>query len=172
MGKVLVYLFIIFFLLIFFYQTNIVIAAEQLPSAVLVDGRAATLNEVIANAAKLVLGLVGVLALIMFIIGGVSWMTSAGNAEQVKKGKGTLIWATIGLVVCFLAYSLVTFFITRFIGFSPAGTVTGGMESCSSFGGTCIPTSSCEIDCSPANGKTCTRNPCSSTGQSCCINMD
>lgn len=106
------YLLLIVFLPIF--QLS---AQETLPSVVTdPTGAPATLNMIIANMAKLVLGLVGVLALIMFIIGGITWMTSAGNAEAVKKGKGILVWSAIGLIVCFFAYSLVTFVITRFIG--------------------------------------------------------
>lgn len=74
-------------------------------------------TTIIANIIKFILGLIGVVALIFMIYGGVTWMTSSGNAEQVKKGKGALIWATLGLVVCFLAYSVITFVITKTMGF-------------------------------------------------------
>jgi len=60
-----------------------------------------------------VLGIVGSLALAMFIYGGFIWMTSTGNAEQVTKGKNILIWATIGLVIIFSAYALVNFVIFK-----------------------------------------------------------
>jgi hypothetical protein len=59
-----------------------------------------------------VLGIVGSLALVMFVYGGLIWMTSSGSSEQVKKGKDILIWAVIGLVVIFSAYGLVRFVIT------------------------------------------------------------
>lgn len=58
-----------------------------------------------------IFGIVGSLALVMFIYGGFLWLTSAGSAEQVKKGKDIFIWAVIGLVVIFSAYSLVRFVI-------------------------------------------------------------
>jgi len=35
------------------------------------------------------------------IYGGFNWMTAAGNAEKVEKGKQILVWATIGLIVIF-----------------------------------------------------------------------
>jgi len=79
------------------------------------------MTQIISNIIKFILGLVGVLALIFFIYGGITWITSAGNAEQVKKGKSTLIWAVMGLMICFLAYSLVTFVITKSTGL---GTIT------------------------------------------------
>lgn len=56
-------------------------------------------------------GIVGSLALVMFIYGGFLWMTSAGSSEQVKKGKDIFIWAVVGLVVVFSAYSIVRFVI-------------------------------------------------------------
>ena len=59
-----------------------------------------------------VLGLVGSIALAMFIYGGFMWMTSSGNSEKVEKGKNILIWATLGLVVIFSAYAMVKFVFT------------------------------------------------------------
>ena len=59
-----------------------------------------------------VLGVVGSIALIMFIYGGFTWMTAAGNEQSVAKGKEILIWATIGLVVIFSSYALVKFVFT------------------------------------------------------------
>jgi len=58
---------------------------------------------------KTALGLSGSIALIYFIIGGFTWMTAQGKAEQVKKGRDTLLWATIGLVIIFSAYSILNF---------------------------------------------------------------
>ncbi len=55
------------------------------------------------------LGIVGALALLMFIWGGFIWMTAAGNTERVKKGMNTLLWATIGLVVIFASYVILKF---------------------------------------------------------------
>ncbi len=58
-----------------------------------------------------VMGVVGSLALIMFIFGGFTWMTSGGSAEKIKKGRDILIWSAIGLVVIFASYGLVRFLI-------------------------------------------------------------
>ena len=55
------------------------------------------------------LGVVGSLALIMFIYGGFLWMTSAGKEASVEKGKNILLWSTLGLIVIFLSYALVRF---------------------------------------------------------------
>ncbi|MFH1582799.1 MAG: pilin [Candidatus Falkowbacteria bacterium] len=66
-----------------------------------------------------ILGIVGSLALVMFIYGGITWMLSAGNQEQVTKGKNILIWATVGIVIIFTAYALVRFVLTTVTGTNP-----------------------------------------------------
>ncbi|MFA4999818.1 MAG: pilin [Patescibacteria group bacterium] len=52
-----------------------------------------------------ILGVVGSLALLMFVYGGLTWMLSSGNQEKVKKGKDIIIWSAIGLAVIFMAYA-------------------------------------------------------------------
>jgi len=70
----------------------------------------------LGNVINSVLGIIGSLALVMFIYGGATWMLSAGNQEQVTKGKNILIWATLGLVIIFTAYALVRFVLTTVTG--------------------------------------------------------
>lgn len=72
---------------------------------------AKSIPELIGNVINVALGVVGSLALIMFIYGGFTWMLAAGNENAVEKGKNILVWATIGLVVIFASYSLVNFII-------------------------------------------------------------
>lgn len=64
---------------------------------------------------KYILGIVGVLALVMFIYGGITWMTSAGSAEKVKKGKDTIVWAILGLAFVFFSYAILDFILRAFI---------------------------------------------------------
>ena len=78
-----------------------------------------TPEEIIGKAINAVLGIVGSLALVMFIYGGIVWMTAAGNDQRVQRGKDTLLWAVIGLVVIFSSYALVRFVINNVIGGNP-----------------------------------------------------
>ena len=55
------------------------------------------------------LGAIGVAALFFFIIGGFKILTSQGNAEKLKSGKDTFVWAIIGLVVAFSSYILLRY---------------------------------------------------------------
>ncbi len=65
---------------------------------------------------KGVMGILGSLALVMFIYGGATWMLSRGNPEDVKKGQSIIIWATLGIAVIFTSYALVRFVITAISG--------------------------------------------------------
>ncbi|MDA3802734.1 MAG: pilin [Patescibacteria group bacterium] len=69
-----------------------------------------SVQELIGLVINSVLGVVGSLALLMFVYGGLTWMTSSGSQEKVKKGKDIIVWSALGLVIVFGAYG-----ITRFI---------------------------------------------------------
>ncbi|MDD5043835.1 MAG: pilin [Patescibacteria group bacterium] len=62
---------------------------------------------------NLILGVVGSLMLLMFIIGGFYLLTSAGSSEKIEKGKKYLVNAVIGGIIVFGAFSLVNFLIER-----------------------------------------------------------
>ncbi len=61
------------------------------------------------NIANYLFGIIGALALLMFIYGGVLFIISEGNPERVKKGADAMLAAVIGLIVVFSAYLLVGF---------------------------------------------------------------
>ncbi|MFH1772778.1 MAG: pilin [Patescibacteria group bacterium] len=61
----------------------------------------------LGNVIKGIMGVVGSLALVMFIYGGIIWMISGGNQENVTKGKNILIWTTLGIIMVFMAYAIV-----------------------------------------------------------------
>ncbi|MEW6609876.1 MAG: pilin [bacterium] len=58
---------------------------------------------------NVILGIVGSLALIMFIYGGITWMTAGGNEQRVKTGRNILVWTVLGLVVIFSSYAILKF---------------------------------------------------------------
>jgi hypothetical protein len=85
------------------------IAASLYTDPVLENPLDSDAPTVIGRVIDAILGLVGSLALIMFIYGGLIWMTAAGNDQKVTKGKNIVLWAALGLVVVFSAYALVKF---------------------------------------------------------------
>ncbi|MBL7053809.1 hypothetical protein ISS06_01220 [Patescibacteria group bacterium] len=65
--------------------------------------------EIVNNIIKSVMGIIGVLALVMFIYGGLLWMTSGGNPEKIKKGRGAIVWAVLGMAFIFFSYAALAF---------------------------------------------------------------
>ena len=75
--------------------------------------------QLAVNISEWILGIVGSLALLMFVYGGVVWIFSAGNTEMISKGKNIIIGAVIGLVLVFSAYTIIQFSLNA-IGFEGA----------------------------------------------------
>ena len=48
------------------------------------------------------------LAIIMIIWGAYMYLTAYGNEEKAEKGKKTIVWAIVGIVVTLLAFAIVT----------------------------------------------------------------
>lgn len=57
------------------------------------------------------LGITGTIALVMFIYGGITWLTSAGSPDKIKKGKDVFLWSVVGLIIIFSSYLMVDFVI-------------------------------------------------------------
>lgn len=58
---------------------------------------------------NVVLGIVGLVAVVMVIIGGISFITSQGDAAKISKAKNTVLYGVIGLVIALLAFAIVYF---------------------------------------------------------------
>ena len=56
-----------------------------------------------------ILYIVGIIAVIMLIIGGIRYVVSGGDSKKVTDAKNTVLYAIIGLVVCILAFAIVNF---------------------------------------------------------------
>ena len=59
-----------------------------------------------------ILYIVGIIAVIMLIVGGVKYLISGGDNKKVTDAKNTVLYAIIGLVIAFLAFAIVNFVIT------------------------------------------------------------
>lgn len=59
-----------------------------------------------------ILYIVGIVAVIMLIIGGIKYVISGGDSKKVTDAKNTVLYAIIGLVIAFLAFAIVNFVIT------------------------------------------------------------
>jgi hypothetical protein len=61
----------------------------------------------ISQIVRYILGIIAVIATLMFVWGGVMMLTSGGNADQVKRAKETLTWAAIGVIVIMLSWVII-----------------------------------------------------------------
>jgi len=68
-----------------------------------------TVEALVGKLINTAMGVVGSLALLMFVYGGFTWMLSAGSSEKIKKGKDIVIWSALGMVLIFMSYALVRF---------------------------------------------------------------
>jgi hypothetical protein len=75
---------------------------------------------------KGVMGIVGSIALSVFIAGGFMWITAAGNEEKVSKGTQAMLWATIGILVIFSSYAILSMVLS---GITGAGGGGGGTQT-------------------------------------------
>lgn len=73
-------------------------------------------TNVIQNILYTIIGVLGIVAVIYIIIGGINYMTSSGEPGKVKKARDTILYAVIGLIVCVLAFAIVNFVINGLPG--------------------------------------------------------
>lgn len=66
-----------------------------------------TLMDKIGSGVQLILGLVGIVALIYLIYGGFMYITAAGDADKATKGRTVIINALIGIAIVALSYLIV-----------------------------------------------------------------
>lgn len=81
-----------------------------------VGGVGNTLETDIRSIINAVIGVLGIVAVVVIIMGGVTYMTSSGDAGKVKKAKDTILYGVIGLVVVALAFAIVNFVIANILG--------------------------------------------------------
>ncbi len=124
------------------------------------------------SVSQYILGIVGALTLLMFIVGGVMMMLSGGSADKVKKGKDILFGSVIGLAIVFSSYLIIQFTTEKLLGGSfnanlPKETVMDREQDCTAIGGSCVayPTPGCSgAQLSKSDTKQCLKNT-----QKCCV---
>jgi uncharacterized membrane protein len=70
-----------------------------------------------------VLYIVGIIAVVMLIVGGIKYLLSGGDSKKVTDAKNTVLYAIIGLVVCFLSFAIVNFVISALPSSSKLGSL-------------------------------------------------
>jgi len=71
-------------------------------------------DQVLHNALNLTYFIAGVIAVIVIILAGLSYVTSGNDPSAVSKAKNAILYAVIGLVVILSAFVITQFVIGRF----------------------------------------------------------
>ena len=82
-------------------------ANEEASSIVVPPGP--DLFEIIRNLLSATFGVTGIVAVIMIIIGGFYYMTSQGEPQRVQRGKNTILYGIIGMIIVLSAFAIVNF---------------------------------------------------------------
>ena len=56
-----------------------------------------------------ILAVLGLVAVIMVVLGGFTYMTSQGDPGKTKKARDTILYGIIGLIIALLAFAIVNF---------------------------------------------------------------
>lgn len=73
------------------------------------QGKDNDLMTMLSTIINVVLGVVGFVAVVMIIMGGISFITSQGDAAKVARARNTILYGVIGLIVAILAFAIVNF---------------------------------------------------------------
>lgn len=114
--------FLAFLFSIFFFSFLLFINIDNSSAASLVPGSTQMndsykkgdyeLNDVLrvgVQITKLILGIVGSLALLFFVYGGLMFLISAGSSDKVQQAKTIIVNASIGLIIVFTSYIIIEF---------------------------------------------------------------
>jgi hypothetical protein len=75
---------------------------------------AGSLQDGIKKVVNILLFLLGALAVVVIVIGGIRYTLSNGEQAQIKQAKDTILYAVVGLIVAILAYAIVNFVVGQF----------------------------------------------------------
>lgn len=71
---------------------------------------------IVGNAINIVMGILGSIALLIFVYGGFMWLLSGGNAEKVKTGTNAMVWSAVGIFIIFSSYAIISLVIKGLSG--------------------------------------------------------
>ncbi len=74
------------------------------------------LESTIGALIRVALSLLGVIAVVIILWGGFSWMTAGGEEAKIQDAKNLIIGGIVGLAIILSAYAIATFVLSSLIG--------------------------------------------------------
>lgn len=90
----------------FLREISVLLGWDNAPA--IEGGTTLTLTQIARNILNFLLSIIGVLALIMLVISGIMYLTSAGNETRMKTAKSIFVASLIGIAVAMGSLVLVT----------------------------------------------------------------
>ncbi len=78
-----------------------------------------TLMGTVQTIINVIIGVLGLVAVIVIVLGGVNFTMSQGDPAKTKKAKDTILYGVIGLMVALLAYAIVNFVLSSVFTATP-----------------------------------------------------
>ncbi len=69
----------------------------------------------IARIIKVAMGLLGIVAVVIILIGGFTWMVAGGNEEKIGEAKKMIFSGIIGLAIILSAYAIANFVVSSLV---------------------------------------------------------
>ena len=77
-------------------------------------------RAIAADVINIILGFLGIIAVVIILLGGFKWMTAGGNEDKVGEAKKLITAGIIGLVIILASFGIATFVLTQ-LGAAVAG---------------------------------------------------
>ncbi len=84
-------------------------------SLALSGGEGSDLRQTVANLINVVLGFLGIIAVIIVLVGGFKYMIAGGDNEKTKEARGWIISGIIGLAIILSGWAITSFVIGQLI---------------------------------------------------------
>lgn len=91
------------------FAADSIIQKSDVPS--LPDGSLTSTS--ISSVLKMVFAISGAIAVLIITIAAFKYVISQGNPQETAKAKDAILYAVIGLVICVLGFTIVTFVIGK-----------------------------------------------------------
>lgn len=78
-------------------------------------------RNIAASVIRIILGFLGIVAVIIILLGGFKWMTAGGNEDKVGEAKKLIIAGVIGLIIIIAAFAIATFVLNQLMSATTQG---------------------------------------------------
>lgn len=73
------------------------------------------LDDAVVGLINVLLGFLGLIAVVIILIGGFRWMTAGGNEDKVAEARKTIFSGIIGLAIILFAWGITTFVVQELV---------------------------------------------------------